>query len=135
MDRASSAALVSELGEGQGHRLFDLAGRSAPAAYRAAVVPERAVADLRRIDEVLTGDSDTVVAFGHDLDAYVGEWRMRVYRRGAAMALSELLPLLDHLGFVALDEQPSPSVSAATASISTTSASAPRRVCARTPRR
>ncbi len=100
------AALVSELGEGQGHRLFDLAGRSAPAAYRAAVVPERAVADLRRIDEVLTGDSDIVVAFGHDLDAYVGEWRMRVYRRGTAMALSELLPLLDHLGFVALDEQP-----------------------------
>ena len=31
---------------------------------------------------------------------------MRVYRRGTAMALSELLPLLDHLGFVALDEQP-----------------------------
>jgi glutamate dehydrogenase len=100
------AALVSELGEGQGHRLFDLAGRSAPAAYRAAVVPERAVADLRRIDEVLTGDSDIVVAFGHDLDAHAGEWRMRVYRRGTAMALSELLPLLDHLGFLALDEQP-----------------------------
>ena len=34
------------------------------------------------------------------------EWRIRVYRRGTAMALSELLPLLDHLGFVALDEQP-----------------------------
>ena len=31
---------------------------------------------------------------------------MRVYRRGTAMALSELLPLLDHLGFVALDERP-----------------------------
>ncbi len=44
------------------------AGRSAPAAYRAAVLPERAVADLRRIDEVLTGD-DIVVAFGHDVDA------------------------------------------------------------------
>ncbi len=100
------AALVSELGEGNGHRLFDVAGRSAPAAYRAAVTPERAVADLRRIDEVLTGDSDIVVAFGHDLDTIAGEWRMRVYRRGTAMALSDLLPLLDHLGFVALDEQP-----------------------------
>jgi glutamate dehydrogenase len=100
------AALVSELGEGDGHRLFDAAGRSAPAAYRAAVTPERAVADLGRIDEVLTGDSDLVVAFARDLDAPAGEWRMRVYRRGAPMALSALLPLLDHLGFVALDEQP-----------------------------
>ena len=100
------AALVSELGESRGHRLYDVAGRSASAAYRAAVAPEGAVADLSRIDEVLTGDSDIVVAFGHDLDANAREWRMRVYRRGTAMALSELLPLLDHLGFVALDEQP-----------------------------
>ena len=100
------AALVLERGEAQGHRLFDLAGASAPPAYRAAVVPERAVADLIRVDEVLAGDDDLVVALGHDPDAHPDEWRMRVYRRGTAMALSELLPLLDHLGFVALDEQP-----------------------------
>jgi glutamate dehydrogenase len=100
------AALVAELGEVEGHHLFDVAGRAAPGAYRAAVAPERAVADLRRIDEALTGDSDLVVALAHELDAQPGEWRMRVYRRGTAMALSELLPLLDHLGFDALDEQP-----------------------------
>ena len=100
------AALVDELGEEHGHRLFDLAGQSAPAAYRAAVSPERAVADLRRIEEVLAGASDLAVGLGHDLDAQTGEWRIRVYRRGTPMALSELLPLLDHLGFVALDEQP-----------------------------
>ena len=38
-----------------GHHLFEIAGQSAPAAYRAAVAPERAVADLRRLEEVLTG--------------------------------------------------------------------------------
>ncbi len=100
------AALVAELGEGDGHRLYDAAGDAAPPAYRAAVAPERAVADVRRIDEVLTGADDLVVAFGREADAPADEWRMRVYRRGTAMALSELLPLLDHLGFVALDEQP-----------------------------
>ena len=99
-------ALVSELGEEHGHRLFDVAGKAAPAAYRAAVAPERAAADLRRIEDVLTGEDDLAVALGHDLDAQTGEWRMRVYRRNTPMALSELLPLLDHLGFVALDEQP-----------------------------
>jgi glutamate dehydrogenase len=100
------AALVDELGEEHGHRLFDLVGKSAPAAYRAAVSPERAVADLRRIEDVLVGESDLAVSLGHNLDAQTGEWRIRVYRRGTPMALSELLPLLDHLGFDALDEQP-----------------------------
>jgi glutamate dehydrogenase len=100
------AALVNELGEAQGHHLYDAVGQSASAAYRAAVPPERAVADLRRIEEVLTGASDLAVSLGHDIDAQSAEWRIRVYRRGTAMALSELLPLLDHLGFVALDEQP-----------------------------
>ena len=46
------------------------------------------------------------MSLGHDIDAQAAEWRIRVYRRGTPMALSELLPLLDHLGFVALDEQP-----------------------------
>jgi glutamate dehydrogenase len=100
------AALVDELGEEHGHRLFDLAGGSAPAAYRAAASPERAVADLRRVEEVLVGESDLAVSLGHDLDSQTREWRIRVYRRGTPMALSELLPLLNHLGFDALDEQP-----------------------------
>ena len=99
-------ALVADLGEAHGHHLFEIAGQSAPAAYRAAVAPERAVADLRRLEEVLTGEDDLAVALGHDLDASSGEWRIRVYRRGTPMVLADLLPLLDHLGFVALDEQP-----------------------------
>ena len=125
------AALVLERGEAQGHRLFDLAGASAPPAYSAAVVPERAVADLiARVDEVLAGDDDLVVALGHDPDAHPDEWRIRVYRRGTAMALSELLPLLDHLGFVALDEQPYTfRIGAEHACISTTSGCGCQRAC------
>ena len=94
------AALVAELGEAHGHRLFELAGAARPPAYRAAVAPERAVADLRRVAECSPGDDDLAVALGHDVDAQPGEWRFRVYRRGTPMALAELLPLLDHLGFV-----------------------------------
>ena len=39
------------------------------------------------------------------------EWRFRVYRRGAPLALADLLPLLDQLGFRALDERSFSSVS------------------------
>ena len=99
-------SLVGELGESDGHRLFEMLGHSASAAYRAAVAPERAVADMRRVAEVVTGDSDLAVSLGHDVDAQSADWRIRVYRKGTSMALSELLPLLDHLGFDALDEQP-----------------------------
>ena len=45
-------------------------------------------------------------SLGRDVDAPPGEWRFRVYRRGAPAALAELLPLLDHLGLQALDERP-----------------------------
>ncbi len=100
------AAAIAELGEVAGSRLYDLLGDSTSAAYRAAVSPDHAVTDLRHIEEVMSGASDLVTALGRDVDAHPGVWRMRVFRYGTPMALSELLPLLDHLGFVALDEQP-----------------------------
>ncbi len=35
-----------------------------------------------------------------------GEWRLRVFRSGQPVTLTELLPLLEHLGMHVLDEQP-----------------------------
>ena len=96
----------SELGEVAGHRVFDLVGQSASAAYRAAV---SAGARRGRPPPHRGGDRPAQrprrVARPRRRRPG-GEWRIRVYRLGTPMALSELLPLLDHLGFVALDEQP-----------------------------
>nr|MBA2326148.1 NAD-glutamate dehydrogenase [Actinomycetota bacterium] len=100
------AALGAELGEERGRALYEQVGAYAPAAYRAAVVPERAVGDVRRIGSLLDGSAELTTSLGHDIDSPPGEWRFRVYRRGLPAALSELLPLLDHLGLQALDEQP-----------------------------
>ena len=55
---------------------------------------------------LLDGDRELATSLGRDVDAPPGEWRFRVYRRGTPAALSELLPLLDHLGLQALDERP-----------------------------
>ncbi len=100
------AALVGEFGEVTGVDLFERVGRHAPAAYRAAVVPERAIGDARRVAALLDGADEFTTSLGHDVDAPAGEWRFRVYRQGSSATLSELLPLLDHLGLEALDEQP-----------------------------
>ncbi len=100
------AALVTEHGDEHGRDLFERIAAHAPAAYHAAVSPDRATRDVRRIASLLDGDDELTTALGHEDDAPPGEWRFRVYRRDQPAALSELLPLLDHLGLQALDEQP-----------------------------
>ena len=98
-------ALVAEVGEAQGREQFERIGAHAPPAYRAAVLPSRATGDVRRIVALLDGGDLMTTAVGHDIDAPEREWRFRIYRRGEPASLSELLPLLDHLGLEALDEQ------------------------------
>ena len=98
-------ALVADIGEAQGREQFERIGAHAPPAYRAAVLPGRATGDVRRIAALLEGGDHMTTAVGHDIDAPDREWRFRIYRRGEPASLSELLPLLDHLGLEALDEQ------------------------------
>jgi len=100
------SALDAQSGAERGHQLFELVGAHAPPSYRAAVRPERAIGDVERIASLLVGDGEVTTALGRDVDAPAGEWRFRVYRRSTPAALSELLPVLDHLGLQALDEQP-----------------------------
>jgi glutamate dehydrogenase len=100
------AALVADVGEELARELFDTVGAHAPPAYMANVPPERAIGDVRRIAALGAGDDRLATSLGRDVDAARGEWRFRVYRRGTPAALSELLPLLDHLGVQALDERP-----------------------------
>ena len=78
------AALVGEFGEEAGVDLFDRVGSHAPAAYRAAVAPERATGDVRRIASLLDGADEFTTSLGHEIDAPPGEWRFRVYRQGSS---------------------------------------------------
>jgi glutamate dehydrogenase len=104
-DRVHDAA-VHRLGEGRAATLLERIGRAAPAAYRTGVDPTTAVGDLERLDQLVESDAITKTALVRQIDADPNVWRMRVYRRGEPAALSDLLPLLDHLGLRALDEHP-----------------------------
>ena len=105
-DRLRSV-LTRELGAAAGRSLYERVGVHAPADFRANVPPARAVSDLERIDRLLASGHGLTSEMNHDEGAPADEWRFRVYRRGEPAALSELLPLLAHLGLVALDERPS----------------------------
>ena len=75
-----------------------------------SVGPELAVADFQRLQQLIDTDAaDGVVtrtALVRLIDAADGEWRMRVYRTGAPIALADLLPVLTHVGLQALEEHP-----------------------------
>ncbi|MFC6671192.1 NAD-glutamate dehydrogenase [Marinobacterium aestuariivivens] len=94
-------ALVLELGEAEGNRLFDRFGHQLPAAYRDDHRPEAAVPDLRALDGLETALSTQLNRPDRE-----GPLRFKVLGRGRSLALSDVLPILEHLGVRVLDATP-----------------------------
>ena len=105
LDRVHQTACVL-FGEHRASELVRRAALHASAGYQAAVDPSVAVADLERLVAMLDSGAMTRAALARENDADDGVWRLRVSRRGAPIALSDLLPLLGFLGLHALDEHP-----------------------------
>jgi glutamate dehydrogenase len=84
-----------------------------PQAYKAAVPPERALEDLRRVAALRgPGAFDvrlyrTLGATSHPAADDQGERRFALYLAGAPATLTAVLPLLQQLGVDVLDERPS----------------------------
>ena len=100
--------LFEHNGEERGIDLLRRYGEAFPAAYREDVDPRAAVGDIHRM-EALVGSATTsglssVVA--RPPDAPRGAVRMKLFRVGEPMALSDVLPLLEHMGVRVVDERP-----------------------------
>ncbi|HEY3020409.1 MAG TPA: NAD-glutamate dehydrogenase, partial [Solirubrobacteraceae bacterium] len=98
-------ALVTEFGEEHGNELFHRYGRAFPTAYRADWVARSAVVDIRRIEE-LPEHGNLAVSLYRPLEAPATELRCKLLRAGAAASLSDVLPILQHLGLRVGDERP-----------------------------
>ncbi|NVK43753.1 MAG: NAD-glutamate dehydrogenase, partial [Oceanospirillaceae bacterium] len=94
-------ALIEAHGEADGNRLFSRFGRQLPAAYREDHRPSEAVADLR----VLDGLKAPLTTQLYRPDK-AGPLRFKVLGRGRTLALSDVLPILEHLGVRVLDATP-----------------------------
>ncbi len=103
IDRVAEAAR-HEFGESRGASLLKRIGSAAPDGYRTSVDPPTAVGDFARLDRLFSDERPTLAAFTRTIDDADGVWRMRVYNKAEPIALSDLLPLLGHLGLRALDE-------------------------------
>ena len=99
-------AVVEQFGPQLAGSMIARIGGSVPDQYQSSVDPIVAASELARLLDLLDSGDATRTALTRNVDAPEGEWRMRVYRRGAPIALSDLLPLLGHLGLHALDEHP-----------------------------
>ena len=80
-------------------------GEAFPAAYRADWVPRSALADIGHI-ELLAQDDDLAISLYRPLESPPHALRAKVFRSGAPLALSDLLPLFENMGVEVADERP-----------------------------
>jgi glutamate dehydrogenase len=100
-----SSAVTSEYGEEAGSRLSRLYARSFPEAYKEDFPARTGSADLGRL-EAIAGDEGIDLSIYEQLDAAVGEARLKVYRIGDPLSLSQVLPMLSSMGIEVVDERP-----------------------------
>lgn len=89
---------------GEAPRLLARAADAFPAAYQEDFPAGMAVDDLARLDALPRGAID--LRLWAPPDAPPGERRLTVYRVGERLLLSDVLPVLQHMGVDVLDERP-----------------------------
>src|SRR3954454_20015060 len=99
-----TAATIAEFGEDVGSRLARTFQGAFPEAYKEDFSAATGALDLARLEAL--GDRGTDLSLFSPLDAARGEARLKVFRRGASISLSEVLPALSSMGVEVVDERP-----------------------------
>uniref|UniRef100_UPI0035C9831F NAD-glutamate dehydrogenase domain-containing protein n=1 Tax=uncultured Sphingomonas sp. TaxID=158754 RepID=UPI0035C9831F len=99
----AEAALAEQLGPARAARLALRWAATFPQSYRNATTIDEAAADIQRI-AALADDQDRSVRL---YPAQAGpEQRLKIYRLGGALALSDAVPVLENFGFRVIGELP-----------------------------
>ena len=97
-------ALIDEEGEERGNALRRIYGDAFPPAYRSDWVARSALFDIKRI-ESLAPDGLAITIY-RPLEAAEGALRAKLFRSGAPLTLSDMLPLFENMGVQVTDERP-----------------------------
>ena len=97
-------ALGDEFGEGLGAVLFHRYRPAIPGGYKELFSTRLAVADIQRMEAM--GDDDIAMSLYRRVDAADGDLNFKVYHRGSAVPLSGIMPVLEHMGMVVIEEAP-----------------------------
>jgi glutamate dehydrogenase len=98
-------ALNAELGEERAAELTRRYGNAFPEGYKADHTPRSAVADLVNLER-LGEENDFALSLYEPVGAAPEERRFKIYRKGDAISLSAVLPVLNRLGVEVMDERP-----------------------------
>jgi glutamate dehydrogenase len=96
-------ALVAARGEEAGLDAYRVWGDAFPVAYQGDVTATDAVADIA----VLEARDDVAIRLVGD-GAGAGRARLELFRTGSPVVLSDVMPVLEHLGVTVVDERPYP---------------------------
>jgi glutamate dehydrogenase len=99
------SAVHGEYGEEEGARLGRLYADAFPEAYKEDYPPRTGAVDLGRL-EALEGDEGLSISFYERMDAAPGEARLKVFRVGPPLSLSQVLPAMSAMGVEVVDERP-----------------------------
>jgi glutamate dehydrogenase len=99
-------ALLEQCGEEEAARLLRKYGNAFPEAYKEDFPARTAVADIRRIEELTDDNGSLGMNLYEPYGAAPGNRRFKLYRRGTAVSLTEVLPVLQQMGVEVIDERP-----------------------------
>jgi glutamate dehydrogenase len=99
------SAVIAEYGEEVGTIVGRRYVDSFPEAYKEDFSPRTAAVDLGRLESI-KGEQGIDQVLHQDLDAGPGEARLKVYRIGPPLSLSQILPMLSSMGVEVVDERP-----------------------------
>ncbi|MFC0862813.1 NAD-glutamate dehydrogenase [Sphaerimonospora cavernae] len=101
------AAAIHELcSPEEAPRLLRRYGTAFPEGYKADFPARTAVADLERLERIADDSSEIGMDLYEPDDAADDERRFKLYKLGAPVSLSRVLPLLQRMGVEVVDERP-----------------------------
>jgi glutamate dehydrogenase len=103
---AVEAELISAAGAPRATRLALTYINTFPDGYRARTAAEEGAADILRLCE-LSDDRDRSVRLTRNEHDPASQLRLKTYRRGGLIPLSDVVPVLENFGFRVLEEFPS----------------------------
>jgi glutamate dehydrogenase len=93
------------LGESEAARLLDFYYDAFPEAFKEDFPARNAIADLLRIESVDSEDGIALQLY-HPAASRPGEARLKIFRTGEPLALTQVLPMFTALGVDVVDERP-----------------------------
>ena len=98
--------LVELHGEGEGRALFERWAERFPDYYKHSTEVELAVEDIARFEELEGGDEAFVIGLANETDEGETLTRVRLYKVGGRVELSDFVPTLESLGLRVVEEWP-----------------------------